>query len=144
MDKSIALCVKIYPNPKKLKILYCPIKYCLLHVGSVGKWTNRQKSKKEDAKIFPALHATGIRCRSGLVPVLLLTLFGLSSHFSWVHPNIPPESPNKVRTTSEQRPVQYPPDTGTIPKKHGGFCQAFSMLNGIRLAKSVNYRLSLV
>jgi hypothetical protein len=56
--------------------------------------------KKKTPKIFPTLQATGTRYRSGLVPVLLLTLFGLCSHFSWVHPNIPEEDPNNTRTTS--------------------------------------------
>ncbi len=51
----------------------------------------------------------------------------LCSDFLRISPGCSRTFPRNIRTTSEQRPVQYPLDTGTIPKKQTIFPWPFKI-----------------
>ena len=71
---------------------------------------------KESKRICEEIGLFSVCVWSGFAPGLLLTLFGCCSDFFWVHPNIPGESPNKVRTTPEHSPNNVRRGPGAIPK----------------------------
>jgi hypothetical protein len=85
-----------------------------------------QGNPEQFPKKFIVLFGKAPGC-AGIAVDIVCMLFGVCSDFSRVHPNIPSENPNKVRTKSAANPVQSRQESKEwmlIPNKISAFAKA--------------------